>query len=347
MHAGFSLLPRNILRIVMLLMVALSACSSTAPMESPAPPLVWPAPPAAPRIAYIKSFSRPEDLGITKGLFQRMVDVLFGATEAHLVRPMAVVTVGGVLFVADPGAKGVHRFDPEKGNYDLIRAREDEPLPSPVGLARGAAGEVYVTDSSLAKVFVIRPGEKFASPLELGAKLGQPTGIAFDAATRRLFVVDTSDHRVNVFDRDGRLESSFGGRGTEEGKFNYPAFIWRTAQGQVYVTDSLNFRVQSFDEHGRFIAKFGRLGDGTGDLARQKGVASDCYGHIYIVDAMFHAVQIFDPSGSFLLSLGALGRDRGEFWLPTGIFIGEDDFIYVADSYNQRVQVLRYVGGPI
>ena len=337
----------GLLRPVALLgmVLAVLACSSTAKLENPVP-LVWPASPAEPRITYLKSFSRPEDLGITRGFFQRMADLLFGATEAHLVRPMAVVAVGDLVYVADPGAKGVHRFDPKSGSYDLIRAPDDEPLPSPVGLARGVAGEVYVSDSALGKVFVIRPGAKIASPLPLSVKLGQPTGIAFDAATQRLFVVDTSAHRVNVFDRNGALESSFGGRGIEEGKFNYPAFIWLTPQGQLYVTDSLNFRVQSFDQQGHFVAKFGRLGDGTGDLARQKGVATDSYGHIYIVDAMFHAVQVFDESGRFLLSLGTLGRDRGEFWLPTGIFIGEDNVIYVADSYNQRVQVLRYVGGP-
>jgi hypothetical protein len=46
------------------------------------------------------------------------------------------------------------------------------------------------------------------------------------------------------------------------------------------------------------------------------------------------------------MTLGGLGQDRGEFWLPTGVFIGDDDRIYIADSYNQRVQILRYIGGP-
>jgi hypothetical protein len=65
-----------------------------------------------------------------------------------------------------------------------------------------------------------------------------------------------------------------------------------------------------------------------------------------VVDSLFHAIQIFDADGRFLLSLGGLGQERGEFRLPTGMFIGADDKIYVADSFNQRVQVLRYIGGP-
>jgi DNA-binding beta-propeller fold protein YncE len=336
------------LRVVLVLIctLALTACAPPAQTVETKAPLVWPVAPDQPRIAFVKAFSRPDDLGISRGFLKRVADLLFGRDEAHLVRPMAVVAVGDTIYVADPGAKGVHRFDQKGGSYELIHAAGGTALISPVGLALGDAGEVYVTDSALATVFLIRPGAKEATPLALGARLGQPTGIAFDATRGRLFVVDTSAHRVNVFKRDGTLESSFGGRGTEAGEFNYPTLIWRTREGRLYVTDSLNFRIQSFDESGRFLAKFGGLGDGTGDLPRQKGVATDHYGHIYVVDSLFNAIQIFDQGGRFLLSLGGIGHERGEFWLPTGLFIGADDRIYVADSFNQRVQVLRYIGGP-
>jgi len=332
---------------VLFIVLTLPACApAVRPVAEGRAPLLWPDDPAAARIAFVKTFSRPDDLGIAKGFFQRLADVMFGGTDARLIRPMAVVAVGGILYVADPGARGVHRFDQVKGDYTLLRAAGERPLPSPVGLARGAGGEVYVTDSVLAQVFVIRPGAEVAEPVLLRASLSQPTGIAFDPASGRLFVVDTAAHRVNVFTHDGTLESSFGKRGTGEGEFNYPTFLWRSADGRLYVTDSLNFRVQIFDTRGRFVSTFGRLGDGTGDHMRQKGIATDRYGHIYIVDALFNAMQIFDDSGRLLLSVGALGRDRGEFWLPTGIYIGENDTIYVADSYNQRVQVFRYIGGP-
>jgi len=326
--------------------LALAACMPTVTTPEPRQtPLVWPPAPDAPRIAFVRSFSRPEDLGIRRSFLQKLGDLLFGKDDARLVKPMAVVAVGDLIYVADPGAGGVHRFDTKEGDYDLIRDEEGRPLPSPVGLARGGAGEVYVTDSELAQVFVIRPGARDAQPLALRTPLQQPTGIAYDAATGRLFVVDTAAHRVEVFARDGSLAESFGGRGRAQGQFNYPTLAWRSPQGTLYVTDTLNFRVQMFDAADRFAGTFGALGDGSGDLPRQKGVATDSFGHIYIADALFNAVQVFDASGRFLLSLGALGRERGEFWLPTGVFIDETDRLYVADSFNHRVQVFRYVGG--
>ena len=310
--------------------------------------LVWPQQPAPPRVEFVRAFSRPADLGIGKGFFERLKDFFFGEAETRIVRPMAVVASGGILYVADPGVRGVHRFDIAGGDYSLITAPDDAPLPSPVGLARGAAGEIYVADSRLAQVFVIRPGVKTAVPLRLDAALTQPTGIAFDAGSGRLYVVDTAEHRIHIFERDGSLAGSIGRRGTGDGEFNYPTYAWLGPEGRLYVTDSLNFRVQAFDAQGRFVGKFGRQGDGTGDAARQKGVATDRYGHVYVVDALFHGLQIFDATGRLLLPLGERGRERGEFWLPTGIFIDQDDgdTIYVADSYNQRIQVLRYIGGP-
>lgn len=324
----------------------LAACLS-APAAADQERRVWPPAPAQPRIEFVKAFSSAADLGIAKGFFERLKDLLFGAAESRIVRPMAVVASGGIVYVADPGAKGVHCFDVRGGDYALIAAADGTPLPSPVGLARGDGGEIYVADSMLAQVFVIRPGARTALPLRLDAKLTQPTGIAFDAADRKLYVVDTAAHRVQVFAPDGSLAGSIGRRGTGDGEFNFPTYIWHTAEGRLYVADSLNFRVQAFDAHGQFVAKFGRQGDGAGDAGRQKGVATDRYGHVYVVDALFHALQIFDASGHLLLGIGERGRGHGEFWLPTGIFIDQDDgaTIYIADSYNQRIQVFRYIGG--
>jgi len=308
---------------------------------------VWPAPPAAARIEFVRMFSSAEDLGISRTFFEKIADFLFGATPSRMARPMAVVAGKGVLHVADPGVGGVHRFDTRQGRYTLVKGPKGNALPSPVGLARNAVGDVYVADSALGAVFVIRPGAGEAVPLALRADLKQPTGLAV-GADGRIYVVDTAAHCVDVFDSEGRLLAVIGKRGTGEGEFNFPTHIAVTPQGRVYVNDSLNFRIQVFDAQGRFVSSFGRHGDAAGDASRQKGVAVDSHGHIYVVDALLHAFQIFDEGGRLLLPVGERGHQPGEFWLPTGMYIdnADRDTIYIADSYNRRVQVLRYIGGP-
>jgi DNA-binding beta-propeller fold protein YncE len=306
--------------------------------------LVWPDLPNSPRIAFVRQFSKPDDFGISKGFVQRLGELLFGATEVRLIRPLSVVATNGVVFVADPGASVVHRFDPNAGQHVLIKGADGQPLSSPVGLALGNAGEVYLTDSDSAQVLLIRPGTSVATSLALPG-MERPTGIAFDKSSGNLYVADTQAHRVNVFKPDGSLAFGFGTQGDAAGEFNYPTLMWFDQTGRLYVTDSLNFRIQMFDRSGKYVGGFGQVGDGSGDNIRPKSVATDSHGHVYVVDALHHALQIFDRQGRYLLSVGSIGTDRGEFWLPVGVFIDEDDLIYIADSYNQRVQVFRYIGG--
>jgi streptogramin lyase len=322
----------------------MAGCAVAPRPAADATPLAWPDPPETARIAWVEAISRPEDFGIAKTLLERIGEIFLGPRDARFVRPMAVVATGQALFVADPGAGGVHRLDRAAGRYDLVRLEGDAPMRSPVGLAVGAQGEVYVTDSGAAEVLVIRPGAKHAVKAGL-ARMGQPTGIAFDARSKRLYVADTGADRVNVFEPDGRLQGTFGHRGSGAGEFNRPTHIWCDAQGRVFVTDALNYRVQVFDPDGRFLREFGQAGDAPGDFMRHKGVATDVHGHVYVVDALLGQIQIFDGDGRLLLALGTVGSDRGEFWLPAGVFVGADDRIYVADSFNSRVQVFRYVGG--
>jgi DNA-binding beta-propeller fold protein YncE len=331
--------------------LGLAACATPVAVvpdaQLPVTGLAWPSPPASAQIVFVRSISSPQDLGLTKNFFVRLFEFVFGEETQRLVRPMAVVDVAGVLYVADPGAKGVHRFDRPAKRYSLMRGEGNTSLPSPVGLTVGPNGTVYVTDSVLGAVYVLKPGAEYATRLNLAGTLRQPTGIAFDPVGNQLFVSDTFEHCIKVYGLDGSQVRTLGRRGDGDGEFNFPTMLWRNDAGQLLVADSLNFRTQIFALDGRFISKFGKLGDGSGDAPRQKGVATDRYGHIYLIDSLLHAVQIFDASGRLLLSFGGLGQALGEFWLPTGVFVDADNMIYVTDSYNRRVQVFKYVGAPL
>lgn len=306
--------------------------------------LVWPAKPAKPRITFVASFNHPDDFGIKKNFFSWLSDLFTGEEERRLIRPMAVTqTSNKILFVADPGVKGVHRFDLKGNQYSLVRQLNEDILPSPVGLAVDKNDNVYIVDSELAQVFKIEKGEKHAIAISLQAPLIQPTSVAIDSGNNSLYITDTAAHQIKHFSFDGQLISVIGKRGTAAGEFNFPTMIWREKSGKLYVTDSLNFRIQIFNRDGKFIQYFGKQGGNSGELSRPKGVATDNKGHVYVVDSLSHVFQLFDKTGKFLLHVGGQGQGQGEFWLPSGIFIN-NNVIYIADSHNQRVQVFRYLG---
>jgi sugar lactone lactonase YvrE len=306
----------------------------------------WPDLPETRRIAFVGEFSSSAELGIRESAWSRIVSFTAGSEDDAMVRPMAVVASddGKLIFVADPDARCVHRYDLRRGRYRCLAISRRESLISPVGLAIGDDGQLFVADSRLRRIYHAAADDKWLQPLELGSDLQQPTGIAWNNEQRLLFVTDTGSQSIKAFDANGTLVEEFGNRGGMPGEFNFPTYLWVDRNAELLVTDSLNFRIQRFGKTGEFLHTFGQNGDRAGNLPRPKGVATDRFGHVYVVDALFNALQIFDGQGKLLLSIGGRGQGAGEFWLPNGVFVGRDNTIYVADSYNQRVQVFRYIG---
>ena len=335
------------LTIVLLLAQLMSGCGTWPPTpapETPAEARVWPAPPAQPRIRYVRSLSGPHDLGIAKPWYQRVTETIFGKTEEYLIRPTGVTEHNGVLYVADPGAQTLWIFNVPQQRFIKVTQIDNIPLASPVAVAARNDGAVFVADSSLKKVFLFNPDGKLLRVF-IDNGLERPAALAYDAVTDRLYVADSTAHRIDVYGPDGARISTWGKRGGGDGEFNFPTHLAFDGTGTLLVTDALNFRIQAFDRDGRFLWKMGRHGDGSGSLAAVKGVAADSQGHLYVVDALFDAVQIFERNGSLLLAFGERGTGRGQFWLPGGIFIGPNDRIYITDAYNQRIQIFDFLGG--
>jgi sugar lactone lactonase YvrE len=335
------------LPLAILLLLLIAGCGAT-PVADPftEESVFWPESPDIKRIIFKGDFSNADDLGIRKSAWSRFVSIAAGEKSNAMIRPMAVTASadGKIIFVADPDARCVHRYDLKKGRYGCLVISRREALISPIGLTVSSEGRVYVADSSLAAIYYADPGNKYLQRFETSVELEQPTGIAWDNAHRLLFVTDTGSQSIKIFDRQGELITEFGVRGHGPGELNFPTYLWFDPQDELLVTDSLNFRVQRFGDAGEFLSQFGENGDRTGYFARPKGIATDSYGHVYVIDALLNAMQIFSRDGEFLMAVGRQGQEPGEFWLPNGIFITPDNTIYIADSYNKRVQVFRYVG---
>jgi hypothetical protein len=226
---------------------------------------VWPQPPAAPRVRYLRSIYGPKDMGIAKAPLRRLLDALNGAPEERFVRPSGVAEHDGVLFVADPGTPALWILDPKRQRTLKVVDIDGDSLISPVAVAVRPDGLVFVADSELRKVFLIdRDGKR---RLEVARDLRRPAALAFDAGSAELYVADSAADAIRVFGAAGQPLRLWGTSGSAEGQFNHPTHIAFDASGALLVTDALNFRIQAFDRQGHFLWKFGHHGDGSGDLA--------------------------------------------------------------------------------
>jgi len=170
-----------------------------------------------------------------------------------------------------------------------------------------------------------------------------PKGIALDAEGR-VYVTDSQNHRVEVFDADGRFLRQWGSQGNAPGQFQEPWGIAVDKEGNVYVADTWNHRIQKFDAQGRFVQQWGIFGDTAGVLGATnvfygpRDIVLDSEGNLLVSDTGNKRILKFTPDGKFLAQWGGGGALDGQFREPVGLAVDKDGNIYVADTWNQRIQ---------
>lgn len=317
---------------------------------------VWPALPTqeVPRYRYVGQLTGEgnfvEAAAREPGAWRRAWHWLAGLAERApqpvvLQRPQSgMVDAAGRVLVTDVSRGAVFVFDEAGGRLEVWdSAGEGERFIAPIGIVAGPAGEVWVADAELGAVVRL---DARGRPLgRIGAGLLQrPTGLARDAAQRRVFVADTRAHDIKVFDEQGRLIDRWSRRGDGEGELNFPTHLsW--AGGTLYVADAVNARVLAFDEAGQPRAQFGRRGLYIGNLVRPKGVAADDEGNVYVVEGLHDHLLVFDAQARLLMAIGGTGTDVGKFFGPAGVWVDANNRIYVADMFNGRVVVFQFLGG--
>ncbi len=216
-----------------------------------------------------------------------------------------------------------------------------ESVPTTGGSANNGALVRLVADQSIG---------------ELG-ELINPTGMAVDRQGN-VYVADTLEHRIQVFDADGMLVRSIGSFGSGENQFYEPRGIAIDRQGNLYVTDTWNARVVKLSPDGEWVTSWGSSGEefdgrrftdtgGTqeGNAASPlgfygpRGIAVDTNGHVYIADTGNKRIVVTDNQGRYLYQLGYAGAEPGAFNEPTGVGVDRSGNLYVADTWNSRVQV--------
>ena len=152
----------------------------------------------------------------------------------------------------------------------------------------------------------------------------------------KLFVCDSFNHKIQVFDTNLKFISCFGKLGSGGGEFRWPYDLTFDHAGDVYVTESDSGRVQVFSQTGTFLRTFGRRG--SGELSNPCSIHVD-HDYVYVVENGNCRVSVFYTSGAFITSFGRRGYGEGELRDPTGTTIDQNGFIYVCDSENDHIQV--------
>jgi sugar lactone lactonase YvrE len=230
----------------------------------------------------------------------RDLDMIKNKVHAHFVRIIGLaMDDNDRLFVSDPGLHHVLVFNAAHAAEDVIT----EGLVNPGSLALDRENRLlYVSDIDLDQVLVYD-----ADSLKLLRKIGttghhhelttpgdfaRPTGLAVDP-DGNLYVADTLNNRVEIFDADGKFITTFGKAGDGPGYFSRPKGVAIDSDGHIWVVDGMQDRVQVFNREAQLLISFGGHGLLPGQFQGLVGIATDKNNRVFTSEIYPGRVQQF------------------------------------------------------
>jgi DNA-binding beta-propeller fold protein YncE len=185
-------------------------------------------------------------------------------------------------------------------------------------------------------------------------ELSPPSGLCF-THDGNILLADDFNHRIQIYDPQFNLITSFGEKGKKQGQLQYPKGIAVDKEGNIFVADSWNHRIQKFDSQGKPLLSFGSCGDGKGELNEPYDILIDPSGTLIVVERYNHRIQFFDDHGKSLGWIGQRGTVLEEeladnyetplnqlapplFEFPTSIATDSRGNYFVTDSGNHRIR---------
>ncbi len=180
-------------------------------------------------------------------------------------------------------------------------------------------------------------------PSELSFSMPTDCAVGRDGS---LYVLDGVNHRVVVYDAEGRFCSQFGTQGNGPGQFKFPLGITIAQSGKVFVADSGNGRFQVFSRAGEFVEAVSlpktasHMPNDPSDL-----IVDDTLNRLYVVDNDNHKLHVYDlQAHRFVDVWGGPGQGRLQFRYPFLMDISDQGYLFVVEPINTRVQVLSSKG---
>ncbi len=230
----------------------------------------------------------------------REVELIKNKAHAHFDRIIGLaMDDNDRLFVSDPGLHHILVFDATHKAEDVIT----EGMVSPGGLALDKENRLlYVADVELDQVLVY-DADSFKLLRKIGTTgrkhelttpgdFSKPTAVAVDQDAN-LYVCDTLNNRIEIFDADGKFVSTFGKAGDGPGYFARPKGVAIDSDGHIWVADGMQDRVQVFNKDAQLLISFGGHGLLPGQFQGLVGIATDKNNRVFTSEMFPGRVQQF------------------------------------------------------
>lgn len=227
-------------------------------------------------------------------LASREVSYIYQAGATYLRSPVGLaLDKDGSLYVTDSQLAKVFKF-----SQNGMLAGELEgtgKFMRPAGISLTSKGDKVVADIQANKVFLFDKDGSFKGELpgpDFPGTFNMPTYVAVDSADT-IYVTDSMNFTVRVFDAQGKYIRSIGQIGDSPGSFARPKGIAVDSDRNLYVLDAIFGNFQIFNPQGQLLLYVGQEGALPSEMMLPSGIFIDKDDRIYVADTFNHRIQVF------------------------------------------------------
>lgn len=142
-------------------------------------------------------------------------------------------------------------------------------------------------------------------------------------ADKLVYIVDTGNNRIQVFDRSGNFKRTIGRKGQGPGDLLSPMSIALYSSNNVIATDYENFRIQTFSPQGNYLSSFKTMADMPDfvTVTPRGDIAVYSYSRSYKTQSI---LTLYTHEGRFI-------RDIGKYEDKTETIEGRESLIIAPD----------------
>lgn len=227
-------------------------------------------------------------------LADKEVGYIFKAGDKKLVRPVGVALDDKHnLYVTDSQLGSIFKMR-QDGSF-LAELDGRGKLKSPAGIAITSTGKKIVSDLQARKIFIFGADDSLQQELpgsDFSGELRMPVYVTVDK-NDNIYVTDTMNFTLRIFDSSGRYLRSIGQIGDSPGSFARPKGVAIDSDLNIYVMDAILGNFQIFNQKGQLLLYVGQEGALPGELMLPSAVFIDKNDRIYVSDTFNHRIQIY------------------------------------------------------
>lgn len=175
-------------------------------------------------------------------------------------------------------------------------------------------------------------------------QLNLPQGIDIQQETGNVYISDSENDRVAVFNPEGKFLFDFGQDQVDE----TADLEFNDTTGQIFVGDVRNNQIDVFEPNGTYVRSFGEFTiDSPRFFKGPGGVAfSPDFETFYVNDYAADRILAFDSqTGEQTDIIGNSGNAPGQLLGPSGLSVSKTTGnLYISEQLNSRIQVLTPAG---